>query len=1254
MIKKKIASFLRTHLSVLVGLVFILFGTNQIAAKSIFFGHTQSSNSTIKGKIIDADTGESIQFCSVIIENTYSGTSSNEEGDFVLKIDSIPTRLIFSHLNYKKQIVTITENADQIIKLTPLAHSLDEITLEIGEGKDNYALQLAQKAFERMTSLSNTQKFGKALYRQKAKNGKSYSEFSEIIYDIKYNASGIEDWEIVEGRYALKENSVNNRNFTLFSRLLKSIQPNTDDLIFPLRASLENYYEVKILDVLETNERKLIVLHFIPKRALSAPAFEGEIYINSSTYDVLKVVGTIAQDDVNLIKLSEKDTSNKDYNLSYEMVFKKDAELDLVLDYIKVNQEFDYYKGEVLRTHVSSESNLFLFEYYQPIKNRKLGKQFSRNASDWENLNEIGYNEKFWNDNQIVKRTPVEQEVIDAFEKGNKFESMFLNSRQQIALMQSGISDDPFIEWLGQSMITFSQNNALQKVYLHTSKDVFTPGDYLWYSAYGVFGSNHSEFLKSQLLHIDLINAENKIVKAQNLELTNGRGKGSMKIDRKMLPGVYQLRAYTNWMRNFDNAFFFSKEIEILDGKMKNNSSSEKEDKIDLQFFPEGGDAIVGLMNKIAFKAIGIDGLGKKIKGQIINSEGKYVASLNSIYNGAGSFRLHPERGDSYTAVLDDNSKYPLPMIKNDGYVMRIDNRNSKTIRIKIQASEGLKDKAFYIIGHIRGKKYYQSRLQFNDANMIDFEIPKNKLPSGIMTLTLFDQDRKPHAERILFINNQHELTIRTKLNKRTFKSKDKIVLDINVTDPYGRAVSSEFSLAVTDANVIQKSVNAPNILTHLLLQSELKGIVKNPGLHFKDQKASTRSRLDLILLTQGWRRYNWDKLEEQKNDTIKEFLVDEKYVISGIAKNMKNEILANTTLNMIAKTKDRFKFKMYSTKTKSDGRFDINTINYSDSLKLVFSAYSSKMKPIGVQVELDNGNDQFATLPKPRFKRLHKIKTPKQTQLENKIYNQAVFQQKNTDVNSNMEVINDAERLDVVNVRGKVDRRKRSAIKSKYGIIPDAVVYMEDHPTANSFLNLLGEVSGVQLQGSGRNVSVQIRNLYSPLWILDGMPIAHEVEDTPTAVSDKGVVLVSAAFKPAKTVPQLILDLNPSNIEKVEILKGASASAYGMRGAGGVILISTKMGTDTYVEVASSEFNINAYSEVKEFYLPRYDTEPKTREKPDYRTTIYWNPLVKTDSNGNATITFFNSDNAKKIQIVIEGISTYGIPGAYLKTVGD
>ncbi len=257
----------------------------------------------------------------------------------------------------------MSQASEMTVSLNPLVAILEEVVV-LAAKKDGFAKELVKKAYEKTSNTSGKQHYGKAFYRQKSKNGDDYSEFSEIFYDLRYNSSGIADWNIVEGRYALKDDAVYNRNYTLFSRILRPLQPNTEELIFPLHPSFEVYYDVKIIEMILSGDTKIAVVHFKPKSTIKTPIFEGSIYINSSTYDILKIIGTIARDDLKLSKLNANNGYWKDYAISYEITYKQDSTASLVLDYIKIDQDFDYFKGDSLQYHTVTTSNLTFYEHY--------------------------------------------------------------------------------------------------------------------------------------------------------------------------------------------------------------------------------------------------------------------------------------------------------------------------------------------------------------------------------------------------------------------------------------------------------------------------------------------------------------------------------------------------------------------------------------------------------------------------------------------------------------------------------------------------------------------------------------------------------------------------------------------------------------------------------------------------------------------------------------------------------------------------
>jgi len=1217
--------------------------TYEILDKKIII--TKKQQFQISGKVIDKSSGAAIAYCNITSLASTTGTASNELGEFIIQVSSLPTTLVFSHIIYGEQTREVFEASDEVvIELDALVNVLEEVTI-VASKSTSYALNLSKSAFRKAEKAAKKEKYGKALYRQKTENGKQYAEFSEIIYDIRYTSEGIEDWEILEGRYALKENTVHNRNYTLLSRLLKPLQPNTDELIFPLHTEMETFYDVSIIGHINSEDQQIAVVQFKPKENKTIPIFEGEVYINIDTYDILKINGTIARDDLKLVQLKEKNNYWKNYKLSYEIGYKVDSTSSSTMDYLKVDQIFDYFKEGNFLFQARSTSNLTFFEHYTPLTRKKLGGKYKKDRSDWQLLNEIGYNERFWEENQIVKRTPIEEEIISAFEKDNAFGSIFLNSRDRVAVLQSNLSDDPFIRNIGKSINSYNNYNPIEKVYLHTDKDLFAAGENIWYSAYVVLGSYHQYSLASKILHVDLIGPDNTIITSQTKELLNGKNAGAIKLPESLPSGNYRIRSYTQWMQNSHPDFFFTKSIKVLNPNDNSAVPYAGDNSIDLQFFPEGGYSIAGLNGVIAFRAIGENGLAKKIQGKVLDSKGNFVCSLNTISNGSGFFNLSPRAGEQYIAMLADGSEHPLPKVMDKGYAITVSNVNSKSVKVAVQATESLRDSAIYVIGHSQNKKYFQGKFEFGNNPTITFEIPKNKIPSGIMTLTLFDIYNKPWCERIVFINNREELVITTNLSQKKFQKRAKIALDVHVTDADGKPISSPLSIAVTDAGQRLKTSNSNNILTHLLLQSDIRGTISNPGALFKNQKRATLHKLDLVMLTHGWRKLNWEKVMDNPQTRAK-YPFSKGLSISGIATTLSDRPLANATIIMFGKSKKDA--SVLTAQTDSQGKFMINDFNLSDSVEVIFKAYNSKKRPVNLKVKLDK----------------NELKIPPQNATASSFF-------KTDDLETYITRINlDNEKttvLEEVVVAADRNPEKNNPTTSIYGVRPDATLYTKDYDPTD-LLTLISRFPGVRVTPG----SVSIRNGGNPLWVLDGIPLTNSIAPTSTpAANSRGSddptspnststdnqansnIDIGFPSGSSGNIPPTIQSLNIFSIERVELLKGPSAAIYGVRGGNGVILIYTKV-NESGKSISSPSFSIQGHTATKEFYVPKYDILTDNPKNRDTRSTLYWNPNVRTDANGNARVYFFNSDVAKQIQVEIEGLSTYGIPGVSLKTYGN
>ena len=557
--------------------------------------YTQNKPITVTGKVIDSNN-KIIKYCN--ISNGTIGTSTNEEGEFIFNISQFPAKLTFSHINYETKRITIQSNENITIILSPKTYILNEISLN-NKSQDK-AITLARNAYNKIQGKLYEKKYGKAFYRQKTLNDSGYYEFSEVFFDADFNRNGINNWNLNQGRYALKDGFVNNRNFTYFSRIIKSTQPETDDIIFPLHPNAEGYYDITIDEVIKSNNNEIAILWFKPKKEITTPIFEGEVYIEMKTSDVYKITGEIRNDDIELIKFSKKNASYKDYSLSYDMSFINNFKKGIVLDYLKIDQSFTYINENKSPQKVKTSSLITFFEYLNSDEKTSSTK-FKNYKGDWKQLDDVAYDKEFWKENPIVKRTPVEEKVTQDFEKNYAFDELFINSRKQIASQQKLISNTPYINELNELMKTYNKKNQIEKIYIQTDKDIYQQGDTLSYFGYHLDGSSHRPIFNQNVVYVDLISLDDKRVITQKIKRTNnGTISGALSITEDMKSGSYKFIAYTNWMRNFDADFFFEKTIRINEGSKMNKVDEEK---THITFYPEGGNLIKNKTCKIAFKA---------------------------------------------------------------------------------------------------------------------------------------------------------------------------------------------------------------------------------------------------------------------------------------------------------------------------------------------------------------------------------------------------------------------------------------------------------------------------------------------------------------------------------------------------------------------------------------------------------------------------------------------------------------------------
>jgi hypothetical protein len=505
-------------------------------------------------------------------------------------------------------------------------------------------------------------------------------------------------------------------------------------------------------------------------------------------------------------------------------------------------------------------------------------------------------------------------------------------------------SDTSFLNKAANNFRQQAEAQPIEKVYLHLAKPFYAPGDTVWFKAYTVIGANHQLSALSGVLYAELISNTDSLIKRVNLKLTAGVAWGNFNLPRALKAGTYHIRAYTNWMRNQDAAYFYTVYFNIGSAAPIKSRLAAPAQKPDIQFFPEGGNLVTGLRSRVAFKAINADGAGMGVNGSIIDNGGQPVAFFEARHNGMGVFALTPVAGKTYRAVCTfaDSTKATvgLPGALNEGFTLNINNAQPDTITLKVSANDMLfstvSNKPFYIIAQSNGKIYYTAGGKLGTP-VFSAKIDKGRFPSGIARFTLFSDTGEPVNERIIFIQNNDTLNL-SGIAPVTSAPRQKVIIGFDVQNSDKKAVAGTFSAAVMNESRTPYDEDAEStILTSLLLASDIKGYIEKPNYYFRNVNDQTRADLDLLMLTQGYTRWLWKPILENKKPSVN-FPPEKSLQLAGMLKTPSGKPVPNGKLVLLS-TKEKF---YADTVTDANGNFKLLDLDLSDTAKVVLRARKS------------------------------------------------------------------------------------------------------------------------------------------------------------------------------------------------------------------------------------------------------------------------------------------------------------------------
>ena len=837
-------------------------------------------------------------------------------------------------------------------------------------------------------------------------------------------------------------------------------------------------------------------------------------------------------------------------------------------------------------------------------------------------------------------------------------------------------------------------------LYVHVDREVYNPGDTLWFKAYLRNQVTLNETTASVTLSIKIVNGEGKIVHDSKHPVFDSKTLGQIRLDDGLSSGNYELISYSSWMKNGSYAELFRKTIRINEEKTgkesfnirlsqelyhegdtirgsltfldkygselsgvnidyrtgsRHNFSQKRSVKsssspnlkipvnsficedprmeifttykgfsfdtiinlpvpknMDLGFYPEGGLLLEGLSNRVAFKMHSENGISFEIKGGLYDDSGQWITDIRSDYKGMGSFPLIPEQGKRYYVKISDplyvDTVFHLPKAEKEGWMLQASVDDDKLTLILGNTYDEAKPALITLA--VRG---FMVNYIARSVNRFDsFSIPTEGIPPGIAVVTLFDSGGNPRAERLVFVNYKKLGSAFLESNRSTYLPRDSVALKIKISDDRGKPVQGSFSLSVVDEQLgMSRSLAEPGIISTLYLSEEIKGAIEDPESYFNPELTHSRHYLDLLLLTQGWRKYRYDPILESDIDSlpapriydlVNGQLLKYTYGRKGIPTPGSITVF-NAGGTAIFETGEDGSFRYMH-------KYDPNL---NPNVMLLGEGVRPKDK-VEIWIEPDPFEEYFEEF----FK-----------EMSDSLFTRT-YQHPETDMGFEDQYslgINNRWIEEVI-VYGK--RRKTYEFQEETFI--NSASASQD--LIRSSVDIYGVLMnlGLPVVQEGRNIVYTGGQYTGPLnWYVDDFPRDYEFVRNLWTGDIKAIFVVRFPDTQLFEIPDRG-DINSTGDEQysamiisIHMLPYNERPVKGKRSAS-VMLAKLSMS--------------------KEFYRPSYATDAQRYSQvPDLRKTLHWEPEVLLDENGEASVTFYNGDRYTRVSCILEGITKEGVP---------
>lgn len=842
--------------------------------------------------------------------------------------------------------------------------------------------------------------------------------------------------------------------------------------------------------------------------------------------------------------------------------------------------------------------------------------------------------------------------------------------------MQAGTASQELMKYAG-NIHRFNHIFPQEKVYVQFDNTSYYTGETIWFKAFVVEASTLHR-APSGVLYVQLISPNGVILKQQKLKIVAGQADGSFPLFdgstayardlRGVLAypsGFYEVRAYTTNMQNFSEETIFSRVLPVFEKPSSEGNYREapvikqhynkdvnieqfrpKEETPDnaanVTFYPEGGNLIIGVENRVAFKVTDRNGMGIEAEGFLNDT-----LPIATIHDGMGSFVFTPLHNTN-RASLTVNGKthsFTLPDAAENGYAFTAD-LSDDTLTVSVCSSVTMTDDTLGLTVTCRGELMAFESVPLGDGNATIIS-DCHDIPEGVCQITLFDRHGNIFARRSIYHRTgtkSPELTFEPDIERPAPFAP--IRIRFKLSDDKGNALRDRFCLSVRDRSCPGTAIH-DDLRTALLLSSDLRGYICNPEYYFEQDDSEHNDALDLLMMVQGWERYDWETMAGLKPYEEIHRLEDSLSVNGWVESPWSRKPMDSIVVTAAVATMDKQMIERFRYVTGPDGYFGFNVSDFYDAANFTISAWPKRKRIVGTSARI-----RFERSMRPSIRAYSPIET-QLADASGKLSSQKKKEGNSPDTDQDnfptVIQINDGILLPEVDIKEKRMYVDYFTFKS-FNVHQDTELELDlgDYSTnVSGYLIDKGYAVNFDLEGNIENINghtpffyvhetekVVVKGLFSSPGLIDTKDIVSimvfdDVMYETDAMKLSPLLQTYRRKHGDYDTPETLLQKEHNRVIMVDILLKGEASRATRR---------------ELKNINSRATTIDGFSAPYEFYSPQY-TEAPIYGEVDYRRTLYWNPNVITDSNGEAEVKFYNNSYSTGFSISGAGMTASGVP---------